>query len=94
MRCVLINETRYSLNKLKSKHVELAREYEYEPYIKVMINKNDYVIFDEDGWNHFFKYNGVITDYFYSNDTTAVPTDSDGFAISFEELSFSRYQNF
>lgn len=55
-----------------------------------MGTKNDYAMFDEDGWKFFFRYQDVITNYLNSNNTNAVTINSEGFAITFEQMSFSR----
>lgn len=88
---VVIGERRFSLNNSKSKYVSvgLARDYEYEPCIILKGNKNDVIIFSEEEWNGFLEYQGIITNYIYSNNSTD-PIHSKECSIFFEQISSAR----
>lgn len=88
---VLIGERSFPLNKSKSKSISisLSRDYGYMPCVKLSGNKGVAIIFNEDEWTKFMSYQGIITNYLYSNETIE-PIQTDKFSIYFEQLSFSR----
>lgn len=61
---ILIGEWTYNLNKSKSKYmsVNLSRDFEKVPCVKISGNKIDEIILTEDDWRKFLKYQGIITD--------------------------------
>lgn len=88
---VVIGERKYQLNKSKSKFVStgLSYDYWYAPCIKLTGNRLDTIIFEESEWNDFLRYQGIITNYLYTNDK-AEQIDAENFTIQFEKISYSR----
>lgn len=88
---VVIGERRYSLNKSNSKYVSIGLLYDYNfaPCIKLMSSKNDGIIFSEDEWKDFLSYQGIMTNYLYSNGSTD-PIHAGNFTIHFEQISSAR----
>lgn len=88
---VVLGERRYKLNNSKSKHVStgLSRDLNYNPCVKLSGNKNDVIIFDEKEWLNFLTYQGVVTNYLYTNDRVQT-IDTGNFIIKFEQISYSR----
>lgn len=88
---VVIGERRYQLNKSRSKFVAtgLSCDFSYTPCIKLTGNKMDTIMFDEDEWNQFLTYQGIITSYLYSNDK-ADAINAGSFCVQFEKISYSR----
>lgn len=88
---VVLGERLFSLNKSKSKNVSvgLAYEYGYAPCIKLSGNRGDIIIFDENEWNHFLSYQGVITNYLYSNHKEE-SVNTSKFCIDFQQISYAR----
>lgn len=84
----ILNESKFPLNKSKSKHVSvgLSSSFDYKPSIQLLGNKNDYIVFNDYEWNVFLSYQGIITNYFYSNNKIDV-IDAGQFSIFFETYS-------
>lgn len=88
---VMLGERKYPLNKSRSKFVVVGLTYEhgFVPGIKLTGIKNDTISFNENEWNHFLNYQGVISNYFYSNERyDAIHTDN--FSIYFDEISSTK----
>lgn len=88
---VVIGERAFPLNKSRCKYVSVGMtpEYNYDPCIRIMGNKGDLIMFSEYDWMDFLTYQGVITNYLYTNDA-ADPIQFGNFKISFEQISSSR----
>lgn len=88
---VIIGERRYHLNKSKCKFVSvgIGRDYGYEPCISIMGTKKDVITFNEEEWEALLQYQGVITNYLYSNVLTE-PISKDQFSIFFEKISSTK----
>lgn len=90
-KCAVLGERKFHLNKSKTKYVSvgISYDYKYESCVKLSGNKCNTIIFNAEDWKQFLSYQGVITDYIYSNDTTN-PIDTGKFSIQFEELPYCR----
>lgn len=88
---VVIGERRFPLNKSRSKYISvgLSRDDDFEPCIILCGNKGDSIRFNEQEWLDFLNYQGVITNYLYSNDA-AGDIHCGKIFLSFEQISFAR----
>lgn len=84
---ITLNSKQYPLNKSNSKHVSiaLACEFGFQPCIVLGGFKSDRVIFSEYEWKDFLNFQGVLSNYFY---TQQVPEaiNAAAFSISFEKF--------
>lgn len=88
---VVIGERTLSLNKSRSKFVSVGLSYDYgfQPCIKLFGDHIKCVIFSESDWDLFLSYQGIITNYLYTNDRCE-KIDAAHFCIDFECISTTR----
>jgi hypothetical protein len=69
---VLLNSTTFFLNKSRTKYVSVGLSVgsHYNPVIHLCGNRNQHVSFHEEDWNLFLQYQGLITNYLFSNEDT------------------------
>ncbi|CAG9769719.1 unnamed protein product [Ceutorhynchus assimilis] len=90
---ILISETKYFLNKSKSKWISVgfSLERKYEVVIKLGgIKNNQHVIFNEDQWISFLNNQGIMLSFVYSNKTGWQPMHGNGFQIHFVYMGDAR----
>ncbi|CAG9763714.1 unnamed protein product [Ceutorhynchus assimilis] len=92
---ILISETKYFLNKSKSKWISvgfsLERKYEVitTSYLGGIKN-NQHVIFNEDQWISFLNNQGIMLSFVYSNKTGWQVMRGNGFQIHFVYMGAAR----
>lgn len=88
---VVLSGRRFYLNKSKYKYVivGLACDNNYKPCIKISGSKGGEIIFDESEWNHFLSYQGIITNYLYSNDKIDM-IDDGRLSLEFIQLPYAK----
>lgn len=88
--CSLLGERRFSLNKSKSKFVVIGLSGDdFEPCIQISGTKGDEVAFNESEWKLFLDQQGIISNYFYSNDAFD-ELNTDSFRLEFKVFTFSK----
>lgn len=89
---VLLNASSYSLNKSWSKHVIVGlQSYAGFPIaIQIRGNKNDWVQFYEAEWRTFIENQGVLTNYFYSNDVQWSPLNFGRKTVFFQKIDATK----
>ncbi|CAG9771493.1 unnamed protein product [Ceutorhynchus assimilis] len=90
---ILISETKYFLNKSKSKWISVgfSLERKYEVVIKLGgIKNNQHVIFNEDQWISFLNNQGIMLSFVYSNKTGWQAMHGNGFEIHFVYMGDAR----
>lgn len=89
---VLLNASSYSLNKSWSKHVIVGLQtYAGFPIaIQIRGNKNDWIQFYETEWRTFLENQGVLTNYFYSNDVQWSPLNFGRKTIFFQKIDATK----
>jgi hypothetical protein len=90
-KTVTIGERRFPLNKSRSKFVSvgLVNTCEYSPCIQLSGIKGECLIFSESEWDELLEYQGVITNYLYTNEK-AQNINGWSFSIHFEFISSAR----
>lgn len=66
---ITLNEKRFYLNKSKSKHVSvsLAYDFGFQACVGLGNCKGEEIIQGEKKWIDFLQYQGIVSNYFYSN---------------------------
>lgn len=89
---VVVNEKTYHLNKSKSKFVTvgLAYDFGFQPCITFSGNKSKTLLLSEYEWKELLQYQGLLTNYFYTQEVTA-PLTTSALTISFENYNDVKY---
>jgi hypothetical protein len=89
--CVVIGERKFHLNKSRTKFLSigLAHDFNYEPFVKLSGNKCDVILFNREEWKYFLTYQGIVTNYFCSNDLMD-SIETENFRVDFEQVQNSR----
>lgn len=88
---VTLGERRFYLNNSKCKFVAVSLCYDFGliPCVQISGNKNDHVVFNEVEWKDFLSYQGLITNYLYT-DECPDPVDAGKFSLDFKQLPFAK----
>lgn len=88
---VTLGERRFYLNNSRSKFVgvSLSQDFGFTPCIQISGDKNNQVVFTETEWEEFLTHQGIITNYFYSDDNLDA-IDVGKFFLEFKQLPYCK----